>query len=260
MFGTVIIDAYSKDETEELAFAIDDICCPRDNYGWASAGIYSFWDYNTHEILYIGLASDLYERFRQHNGLSSMPEDGCKFHQIQEYFKTHEKLGYTIFVQSPLSQPLVHRNKDIYEKMSKEYNSPISNFVNEQGINDIKRVEGILIEAYRQYYGHFPPWNKVGGSIVGQKRVMEKNINIVKSFSNPQSYDTSLIISRSTIRELSNNPTYEWFENFLHAIRIYVLIFGMDFSDALKFHNQFDKYGSYKRICEENYLNKELIV
>ena len=37
MFGTVIIDAYTKDETEALAYAIDDICCPSDNYGWASA-------------------------------------------------------------------------------------------------------------------------------------------------------------------------------------------------------------------------------
>lgn len=27
MFGTVIIDAYTKDETEALAYAIDDICC-----------------------------------------------------------------------------------------------------------------------------------------------------------------------------------------------------------------------------------------
>ena len=36
MFGTVIIDAYTKDETEALAYAIDDICCPSDNYGWAS--------------------------------------------------------------------------------------------------------------------------------------------------------------------------------------------------------------------------------
>lgn len=43
MFGTVIIDAYTKDETEQLAIAIDDLCNPTDSYGWASAGIYSFW-------------------------------------------------------------------------------------------------------------------------------------------------------------------------------------------------------------------------
>lgn len=260
MFGTVILDAYTKEETEELADAIDDLCCPGDHYGWSSAGIYSFWDYNTHKVLYIGLASDLYERFKQHNGLLTMQEQGCKHQQIQEYFDSHIKLGYTIFVQSPLSQPLVHRNKDLYEKMAKEFNSPIQNYTNEQGINDIKRVEGILIEAYRRYNGQFPPWNKVGGSIAGQNRVMEKNINIVKSFSNPQMYEVNPIVSRSTIRELSNNPTYEGFESFLHAVRMCVLIMGMDFIDALKFHNEHDTYGWYKRIQEEGYLNKKLMV
>lgn len=260
MFGTVILDAYRKEETEELAAAIDDLCSPKDSYGWASAGIYCFWDYNTHEVLYIGLASDLYERFRQHNGLLTMQEEGCKFHQIQEYFETHEKLGYTIFVQSPLSQPLVHRNKEQYEKLAKELNSPVQDYVSDQGINDIKRVEGILIEAYRRAYGCFPEWNKVGGSIAGQTRVMENNINIVKSFSNPQMYDANPIVSRSTIRELSNNPTYEGFESFLHAVRMCVLIMRMDFMDALQFQIKYDDYGWYKRICDEGYLNKKLIV
>lgn len=75
MFGTVIIDAYSNNETEEMAKAIDDLCSPNDNYGWASAGIYSFWDYDKHEVLYIGLARDLSERFCQHNGLLKIPLD-----------------------------------------------------------------------------------------------------------------------------------------------------------------------------------------
>ena len=251
MFGTVILDAYSKEETKELAAAIDDLCCPRDHYGWASAGIYSFWDYDTHEILYIGLASDLYERFRQHNGMLTMQEEGCKYQQIQEYFSSHSKLGYTIFVQSPLSQPLVHRNKYLYEKMAKEHNSSIQDYINDQGICDIKRVEGILIEAYRKDNGHFPPWNKVGGSIIGQQRVMKNNINIVKSFSNPQMFENNPLVSRATIRELSNNPTYEGFENFLHAVRMGVLMFGMDYSKSLEFHNKYDNLGWYKRICED---------
>ncbi len=45
MFGTVIIDAYRKEEILEMANAIDDLCSPTDNCGWASAGIYCFWDY-----------------------------------------------------------------------------------------------------------------------------------------------------------------------------------------------------------------------
>lgn len=43
MFGTVIIDAYRESEKQQMAYAIDDLCCPTDNYGWASAGIYCFW-------------------------------------------------------------------------------------------------------------------------------------------------------------------------------------------------------------------------
>ena len=260
MFGTVILDAYSQDETEKLASAIDDLCCPCDSYGWASAGIYSFWDYNTHEVMYIGLASDLAVRFKQHNGLLSMPEEGCKLNQIQEYFKSHEKLGYTIFVQSPLSQPMVHRNRELYERIAAEHNSSVQDYASEQGLADIKRVEGILIEAFNKYYGRFPAWNKVGGSIAGQQNVLPNNINIVKSFSNPQSYVINPIVSRSTIRELSDNPTFEGYESYLHCVRMYVLMMGMDFSDALNFANKWDRFGWYKRMSEDGYLEKQLII
>ena len=215
VFGTVILDAYTLAETKDLAYAIDDLCSPNDSYGWASAGIYSFWDYNTHEVLYIGLASDLAIRFQQHNGLLSMPEEGCKYAHIQEYFTSHEKLGYTIFVQSPFSQPMVHRNKELFQKMAAEHNSTIQDYVSDQGITDIKRGEGILIESFNKYYGRLPAWNKVGGSIEGQRHVMPNNINIVKSFSETQLYAANPIVSRSTIRELSNNSMYEGFESFL---------------------------------------------
>lgn len=33
MFGTVIIDAYRENEKQQMADAIDDLCCPNDNYG-----------------------------------------------------------------------------------------------------------------------------------------------------------------------------------------------------------------------------------
>ena len=260
MFGTVIIDAYSKEETKELATAIEDLCSPNDSYGWASAGIYSFWDYYTHEILYLGLASDLHERFCQHNGLHPISPEACKFVQIQEYFNNHDKLGYTIFVQSPLSQPLVHRNKAQYEKIAHENGAAVQDYTSEQGKNDIKRVEGILIEAYRKEYGIFPPWNKIGGSIAGQNRVKKYNINIVKSFCNPQLYRVNPIVSRSTIRELSNNATYAYFENYLHAVRMLMLVFGCDYPEALKLQNSFDRFNSYSRIVKEGYLDKELIV
>lgn len=155
---------------------------------------------------------------------------------------------------------MVHRNKALFEKLAKENNSNIQDMTTEQGINDIRRVEGILIEAFNQYYGHFPKWNKMGGSVVGQHKVLPNNINIVKSFSNPQSYAVNPIVSRSTIRELSENPTYESFESFLHVVRMYIFIFGMDYNDALALTNKFDKFSYFDKIISSNYLDKELIV
>lgn len=40
------------------------LCSPNDNYG-ASAGIYCFWNYHIEEVLFIGLAGDLVERFNK---------------------------------------------------------------------------------------------------------------------------------------------------------------------------------------------------
>lgn len=95
---------------------------------------------------------------------------GSKQKQIEDYFSRNERLGYTIFVQSPLSQPLTHRNREIYEKFARQQNSPVEDMLSGQGRDDIKRVEGILIESFRKKYGHFPPWNNIGGSTKGQKK------------------------------------------------------------------------------------------
>ena len=97
----------------------------------------------------------------------------------------------------------MHRNKTLYEKFARQQNAPVEDLLSEQGRDDIKRVEGILIESFRRKYGHFPPWNNIGGSVAGQNRVMENNINIVKSFCTPDDYAINPIVSHSTIRELS---------------------------------------------------------
>lgn len=260
MFGTVIIDAYTKDEREELAEAIDDLCSPNDNYGWASAGIYCFWDYYNEEILYIGLASDLSDRFKQHNGIKPVDHTSCKFEKIEAYFENNYRLGYTIFVQSPLSQPLTYRNRATYEKFATQLNSPVEDMLSEQGREDIKSTEGILIESYRRRHGYFPPWNEVGGSLLGQQNVSPNNYNIVKSFCTPDDFYRNPIMARSTIRELSNNPTYASFESYLHAVRMYILIFGMEYNEALDFANKHDTFGWYEKILEAGYNCKKLIV
>jgi len=257
MFGTVIVDAYRQSEIGEMAAAIEDICSPNDSYGWASAGIYCFWDYCMEEILYIGLAGDLSERFKQHNGILPLKQ-GSKQKNIEKYFSSNDTLGYTIFVQSPLSQPLVHRNKDQYQAFARQRNAPVGDLLSKEGNDDIHRVEGILIEAFRRKRGHLPPWNEIGGSIRGQNAVMPNNYNIVRCFSKPGDYILNPIMSRSTIRELSSNPTYTSFEVFLHAVRMYMLIFGMDYKDALKLTVENDPAHIYDFMKKEKYLNKKL--
>ena len=71
---------------------------PTDTVGWASSGIYRFWDYETREILYIGLAIDLPTRFKQHNGIIKARDIDCKYQQINSYFGKSE----TIVLLKPL--------------------------------------------------------------------------------------------------------------------------------------------------------------
>ena len=256
MFGTVIIDAYTEDEKEEIAFALDDLCSPCDAYGWSSAGIYCFWDYYTKEVLYIGLAADLCDRFKQHNGINKVDDNSCKYKQITEYFRKKEKIGYSIFVQSPLSQPITHRNEQQYkmmlgDKFSKE------NYAGKEGQSHIKQVEGILIEAFKKVNGNYPKWNRMGGSIYGQNVATVGNYEIVKAFND---FKSNPLVSKCSLRELSENPTYERYENHLHAIRISMLNWGMNFEKALEFHNKHDILNTYQEMITEGYFKKILNV
>jgi len=262
MFGTIIADAYKFDEIEVIAGYIDELCSPMDTVGWASAGIYSFWNYDTKEILYIGLASDLYTRFRQHNGLLPIDTAACKYLQIQRHFECHEKLGYTIMTQSPLFQPIVYRNEKKYRKfLDKPKGSPIEDYAGEEGIEHIRKAEGQLLEAYRLVKGNLPLWNKVGGDRDARKMSTVNNyLQIIRAFS--VSDENNFLVSKSTIRELAQNSKYEWFEVNLHALRTMMLTMGVSYQDALEFHLILTpSYRSmFDFIEKENYLMKRLII
>lgn len=262
MFGTIIIDAYEQCEAQSLADAIDEICSPTDSYGWASAGIYSFWDYYSNEVLYIGLASDLKIRFMQHNGLIAIDANACKHSQIQEYFLAHEKLGYSIFVQSPLSQPVVQRNIEQYRNyLEIAKDQPIENYAGEEGIPQIKLAEGQLIEAYRIVKGDIPDWNKIGGNIHARKYATTGNYHqIVEAFTHQEM--SNLLTSKSTIRELAENSTYEWFENQMHGLRMMMLTMGLSYAEALQIQLKYNPWfqGFLDSMIEERYDQKKLVV
>lgn len=260
MFGTIILDTYEESEKNKLADSIEEICSPMDSYGWSSAGIYSFWDYYTKQILYIGLAADLSERFKQHNGILPVGDNSCKYNQIIEYFKKNKKLGYSILVQSPLSQPITHRNEKKYrEFLNKPKGIPIENYAGEEGKDNIRRAEGQLIEAYKMGTGDIPEWNKMGGSILGKKSATINNYyQIVKEFSRVET--DNYLVARSSISEIAENPTYEWFESNLHGIRMMMLTLGMTYDSAIRFQVKFNPYFEkiIERIENENYIDKQL--
>ena len=262
MFGTIIMDSYKADEKELVATNIDEICSPMDSLGWASAGIYSFWDYYTKDVLYIGLASDLCVRFKQHNGLLPIAENACKVRQIQEYFMGHERLGYSILVQSPMSQPIVHRNEALYRKfLEVPKDMPIPNYAGEEGLEYIRLAEGQLIESYRRIVGDIPPWNKIGGDIFSRRYASKDNyLYVVQAFS--RGTTDNWLVARSTIRELAENATYEWFETQLHGLRMMMLSLKMSLEDAVAFQMRVNPYfeEQWNRIIDTKYLDKELTV
>ncbi|MGG1167074.1 GIY-YIG nuclease family protein [Bacillus mycoides] len=252
MFGTIIQDAYTKDETNQIAEALEDLCNPSRTHGWSSAGIYCFWDYTTKEVLYIGLARDLLERFKQHNGIIRVDPKGCKIKKIEEYFQSKQKLGYSIFVQSSMHQPFGRKNKDILGSYTEDQ-FPFAHYP----IDDIKVVEGILIECFLKKHGDLPPWNRVGGSTNGQAAATDGNYILIESLTHP---NITPLIARYTLRELSadDNATYLWYEEYLHAARMSMLMHGISFNQALEQIKIIDST-TYNRIIDDKYLHHKLI-
>lgn len=56
MLSTVILDAFSADRATEMVTAIDEVCPPEGGGPFASSGLYAFWDQESRDLLYIGLA------------------------------------------------------------------------------------------------------------------------------------------------------------------------------------------------------------
>jgi hypothetical protein len=116
---------------------------------WTYTGIYCFWDYCTNEILYLGLASDLLERFKQHNDLIKCNPNSCKSKQITGYFQEKKKLGYSMMLQSSLIQPIT---KSYAKKRKMQFNDSCIDYPHILGYNAFKIIylfESINIEAVK---------------------------------------------------------------------------------------------------------------
>lgn len=58
MLCTVIYDAYKTSERAEVHEALSTLLSPGQR-DWSPKGVYAYWDRTNHDILYLGLASEL---------------------------------------------------------------------------------------------------------------------------------------------------------------------------------------------------------
>lgn len=157
---------------------------------WSKAGLYCYWDPEIGEALYIGLSTNLPSRFAQHNSLKGKPGDGNKALEINDWFQTQDRLGFSIVLQSTLAD-------DVYE-------------------GNTKIGEGQLIEGYRTLHDKLPPWNKVRGSKTGHQYV---GTNTAIWFDFMTGTTDGLVVSRQTIRGLNDNATADLNEGRIHTSR-----------------------------------------
>lgn len=232
MFGTVLYDEFTSTERKKVAAALEDLCSPLDNYGWASVGVYMFSKPATNDtpknwaddVLYVGLARDLPERFNQHTGLLGCPASGCKRKQIDKWFSTNDTIRFSCFVQSPLDQSIGHRRRAQLNKHFDEEND--ESFLNDPpyGLESAKLVEGQLIETYRLKQKKRPPWNRRGGSKEGAARAAGGSGGPLLAYM-AGAAPSQLILARRTIRELSDDESATDHEIFLHALRTNAILY-----------------------------------
>ena len=190
---TAISDAYRAEERSEVRDALATMLSPGQP-DWSTRGVYAYWDHDTHDLLYLGLASDLPNRFAQHNGL--VPHSGGnKKDEIDAYFAQRETLGFTVLLQS--------KAVAIWERLA-EFDPTLGSTA--QAI--IAFGEGQLIEMHRLVHGHRPPWNKVGGSKDGKQWATAPPA-LLEILAARRS---SLFVARKTLRELAASLKWRFFE------------------------------------------------
>ena len=142
--ATIVRDVYSSDERNEMHDALRDLL-PVSGVDWHPGGVYSFWDPESRDVLYVGLTKNLGTRFAQHNGLAGSSAKGNKRRNIDDWFEEHSELGFSIIIQSAAVVLLEGFGFDTPTEI-------------------VAIAEGQLLEAHHQSFGFRPPWNVIGGS------------------------------------------------------------------------------------------------
>lgn len=186
--GTVVRDIYTDSTRSSMHKTIDEL---RGTADWHTAGLYCYWDPATQEALYIGLSKDLAVRFAQHNGLKgNKPNNGNKGEKINGWFKTHDRLGFSLVIQDASADDVESRYSEI--------------------------AEGQLIEGYRALHGKFPLWNRIGGSKEGAGYA---DTDTATWFDFMTGKTDGMVVARRTITELNDDYDADVNEAAIHMSR-----------------------------------------
>lgn len=201
MLCTAFSDAYRTDERAAIRLALETVLGDGQR-DWMATGVYAYWNVETHELLYLGLATDLVGRFAQHNGLVGH-SGGNKAREIDEHFAKHEFLGITVLVQSKAIAVL-------------EQVARLSPLLGATASGLVAVGEGQLIEIHRLVHGKRPRWNKTGGARDG-KRWATPASELLDVLALRRD---SLFTARHSLRTVASDLRVRFFEAAVHTARL----------------------------------------
>lgn len=216
MLCTLIWDVYTNADRISVLTAMRKLLA-RKSADWSRKGVYAYWVPETRELLYVGLSSNLPQRFAEHNGLITH-SGGNKLKKINQWFSEHERLGFTLLIQGAAVQ--------ILEEVRR-----LDPTIGVEAKRLTHIAEGQLIELHKREYGRWPPWNDVGGAVQGSEWARPTARSVIKLLS---AADQSLFVARRTLRELVEDKRALQWEALLHAVRMHALmeLHEMDFAYA----------------------------
>jgi hypothetical protein len=251
-----------------MAEALERICRPPHQKVFSRVGIYCYWDFDTAEILYFGLTGSLPKRFRQHNDLEDCEPHCCKREQIREYFRSHDRLGLSVFVQSKMHDDgVLEAFKDWTLQETMGFSDSYKN---------VAFAEGQLIDAHEKRFGKLPSWNgnkasREGHGAPSTARGSHFEREILKRITGSEQdgapgYDLldnfvgrslSPLVARCTIRELPGNFRNEVSEDTLHGVRMLMVSRRWSYEQAVAIHRPHDMDGILERLEEDHYFARE---
>jgi hypothetical protein len=215
MWGTFLLEVYRQQHARDVRDALERVLGPESGSSWATGGVYIFWNPNTREPLYVGIAGDFPERFAQHNGLRGCPASGCKRDQIAKYFaEESEWLGYTVIALSSLSQPSTRRQRKSLGLEDPEL-IELNEALSAEALSEIRALEGRMIALYAHQFGKPLRWNESPGRLPRVPPSSEDG-----TLAMAVGHLDCLLQARKTIRRLAEDGEAMLFEEHLHGARM----------------------------------------